>query len=212
MKEIDEFFQPFTHLVYKKGERILRENETPSGVFYLKKGIVRSYFISEEGNELTIIMREPGTIFPLRWALAEQPNIYNYQAMKDSEILRAPAEAFKKFVKNDLEVMNAVNNQLINDFNALAYRLQHIVFGNAYSKVASVVLTAAKRFGTSNKANKSVTVDVPLTHQQIAESAGVTRETASLEMKKLKTDKIINYSGRTLTVIDMEQLAKVSYL
>jgi len=71
---IEEFFCHFTSIKYDKGERILRENEEPSGVFLLRKGIVREYLISEEGNELSIQLRPDGTIFPLRWALNSQSN------------------------------------------------------------------------------------------------------------------------------------------
>ena len=209
---IEEFFSHYTTVRYDKGERILREYDSPSGVFYLKKGVVRIYLISEEGNELTALLHSPHSILPLRWAMTGLPNIYNYQAMNAVEMYRAPKDAFQEFLKKNPEACFQVAQQLVQDGSALVYRMQHIVFGNAHSKVASVVLTAAKRFSIQNDKEKGVTVEVPLTHQQIADSAGITRETASLEMKKLKEEGLISYKGRSLVVHNMEALSKASFL
>jgi len=209
---IEEFFSHYTLLHYDKGERILREHESPSGVYLLQKGVVREYLISEEGNELSTILRPEGTVFPLRWAINNQPNIYNFQTMTSVELWRAPKDAFYELLEQNPEVLMWITKQVVNDVSTLVYRMQHIVFGNAQSKVASVVLTAAKRFGKKEEGNENLTVDMPLTHQQIADSAGVTRETASLEMKKLKELGLISYKGRTIIVTNLEQLSKVSFL
>jgi len=209
---LEEFFSHYTLLKYDKGERILREHESPSGVYLLQKGVVREYLISEEGNELSTILRPEGTVFPLRWAINNQPNIYNYQSMTNVELWRAPKDAFFELLEQNPAVLMWITKQLVNDVSTLVYRMQHIVFGNAQAKVASVVLTAAKRFGKKDEASDQLTVDIPLTHQQIADSAGVTRETASLEMKKLKEQGMITYKGRTIIVTNLEQLSKVSFL
>lgn len=210
--KLEEFFSHYTTVRYDKGERILREYDSPTGVFYIKKGVVRIYLISEEGNELTALLHSPQSILPLRWAITGLANIYNYQAMNAVEMYRAPREAFQEFLKKNPDVCYHVSEQLVQDCSALIYRMQHIVFGNAHSKVASVVLTAAKRFSAQNNSSEGVTVEVPFTHQQIADSAGITRETASLEMKKLKEEGLISYKGRSLIVHDMEALTKASFL
>lgn len=212
IQKIEEFFSHFTSLKYDKNERILRENEIPSGVYFSRSGIVRMYLISEEGNELTVMMHPEGTIFPMRWVLNNQPNIYNYQAMNPVELWRAPKEAFLTFLRENPDIMMYLLEQQMFDLSALVYRMQHIVFGNAHAKVASIVLTAAKRFGEEMQGGQGILIQVPLTHQQIADSAGITRETASLEMKKLKDTGLITYKGRTIIINDLEKLGKVSYL
>ena len=212
-QKLEEFFSHFTKVKYEKGERILREYDNPTGVFYICKGVVRLYLISEEGNELTALLHSAQSILPLRWALGKQANIYNYQSMNGVEMYRAPRESFVKFLEENPECFMLVTQQLIQDSSALLYRMQHIVFGNAHSKVASVVLTAAKRFSSQHEIDDAKhVIEVPLTHQQIADSAGITRETASLEMKKLKEEGLISYKGRMLIVHDIETLGKVSFL
>lgn len=211
-EQLVDFFSHYTTLNYKKGERILRENETPAGVYYIKSGIVRTYLISEEGTELTLMLQPTGMLFPLRWVMNDLPNIHNFQAMNETTLWRAPKSAFQELIKGNYNLVNHINQQLINDWSSLAYRLQHLVFGNATTKVASIVLTAAKQFGNRDEKNDRVDVIIPLTHQQIADSAGVTRETASLEMKKMKERGIITYKGKCLMVNDLKLLESIAYI
>jgi CRP-like cAMP-binding protein len=211
-QKLEEFFSHYTLVRYDKNERMLRENESPSGIYFVREGIVRTYLISEEGNELTVLLQPTQSLFPLRWAVNELPNIYNYQAMNPVELWRAPREAFQEFLQANPDVLMHITKSLVEDCSALIYRMQHTVFGNAYAKVAAVVLTAGKRFGEEGKKPSDVEVKIHLTHQQIADSAGITRETASLEMKKLKDNGLIEYHGRSLVILDMQQLSKASFL
>ena len=45
-KEIGEFFEVYPTLNFKKKETILRAGDTPSGVYFLKKGYARLYSLS----------------------------------------------------------------------------------------------------------------------------------------------------------------------
>jgi CRP/FNR family transcriptional regulator, cyclic AMP receptor protein len=210
--QLVEFFSHYTPRSYEKGERIIREYDTPAGVFFITAGVVRTHLISGEGSELTALLHTTNHIFPLRWALHDGENIYNYQALTPVTVYRAPKDDFRSFIRQHPEAMDHVLTQLVNDVSALIYRMQHIVFGDAHSKVASVVLTAAKRFSVTTKATGPGEIEVPLTHQQIADSAGITRETASLEMKKLKEEGLITYKGRSLLIVNLEGLTKAAYL
>ena len=210
LAKLEQFFSRYTSQTYDKGERILRENETPSGIYLIKEGIVRTYLISEQGTEFTAFMKKANAIFPLRWAVDLQPNVHNYQAMTAVILWRAPREAFLAFLQQNSDVLMELVSHLSFEVSALIYRMQHLVFGNAQAKVASVVLTAARRFGDGGVGK--ITVQVPLTHQQIADSAGISRETASLEMKKLKEEGIISYKGRTIVIHDPDRLSQVCFL
>ncbi|HLL60452.1 MAG TPA: Crp/Fnr family transcriptional regulator, partial [Candidatus Nitrosocosmicus sp.] len=126
------------------------------------------------------------------------------------EVYCAPKNEFLEYVKKDSQAMTEVTNQILYDYAALIYRMQHIVFGNAYAKVASIILTAAKQFG--EKSGEDISVPIRLTHQQIALSAGITRETASIEIKKLEKKGIIGYKGRMMEVKNLSKLEEEAFL
>lgn len=65
-KELVEFFQKKKSRVYKKGQVILHpDEETSNYIYYLEKGHVKVYSITEDGYEKCHIFYKPGEIFPL---------------------------------------------------------------------------------------------------------------------------------------------------
>jgi len=89
-------------------------------------------------------------------------------------------------------------------------RMEYLVFGNAYAKVASIIIICAERFG--RKRGKKIVIQVPLTHNDIANLVGITRETASLELKKLENKGLIDYERHLLLVKNLKGLREESLL
>lgn len=52
--KLETFFTKFKHQIYRKGEVLIRVDDEPSGIFYLKKGFIKEYAISKKGDELAI--------------------------------------------------------------------------------------------------------------------------------------------------------------
>jgi CRP-like cAMP-binding protein len=49
-----------------------------------------------------------------------------------------------------------------------------------------------------------ITIDLPLAHKDIASMVGLTRETVSLEMKKLEQSDLIEYKRGNITIRDID--------
>lgn len=210
LHELDIFFKKFKPLRYRRGEIILRAGDSPPGIFYLKSGYVRVYSFSKGGEELTLIIFKPGDIFPVSWVIGDVPASYFVEAMTVAELWRVPRDQFLEFVRNKPEILLELIKRMMVRFVGLMRRMEYLVFGNAYSKVASILLICAERFG--RKAAGGMVIDVPLTHNDIATLVGMTRETVSIEMKKLEKKNLISYRGRLLVVKDTRGLARESQI
>lgn len=209
-KKLNNFFSQFKLLYYKKDEIILRPDDTPSGVFYLCKGYVRLYSISQTGEELTLIIFKPEDFFPIVWAINNTPDEYYCEAMTPVEVWRAPREEFLAFIKSDPDVFLELTSRILIRLGGLLERMGYLVFGSAYQKVASILVICAQRFGL--KEGKGIKICVPLTHKDIANLVGITRETASVEMKKLERKGFIYHRGRLFMIKDIKGLEKESLL
>ena len=205
------FFLKYKKVSYRKGEYVIQAEEEPAGIFYLKKGFVKMNSIFENGSELTLNIFKPGSFFPMTWALGETKNTYFYQAMTDTQVLKAPKEKVLEFVKNNIDIFYDLVKRILVGFDGLLLSTQHLLYGNSESRVASAILIGAKRFGKVYK-NGNVEIKLPLTHQDIAGLAGITRETATLALKKLRKKGIITQQVRKFIVKDMDELEKESFI
>lgn len=210
LHKLDSFFTKYKPLNFRRGETILRAGDPPLGFFYLKRGFVRVYSIAKNGEELTLVIFKPGDFFPLVWAINNAANDYFVEAMTGCELVRAPREEFVSFIKDNPDASYDLTKRTLVRLGGLLRRMEYLVFGNAGHKVASILLICAERFG--RREGNKVVIEVPLTHSDIASLVGLTRETASIEMKKLENKGLVARRGRLLEVQNWRGLKKQSLL
>jgi CRP/FNR family transcriptional regulator, cyclic AMP receptor protein len=209
-QKVNDFFKQFAPLQYKKGDILLRIDDVPSHVFYIKKGYVRAYRISEQGDELTLLLLKENDFFPFCIGNMHIPANSYLEALTSLEVWSAPLANFEEFIKENPDVYYELSNSIFAKYLGLLTRMEYLVWSRAYIKVAATLLTCAKRFGEP-QGNDTI-LRIPLTHKDIATLVGITRETASLEMKKLERKGIISRFGRLFVIKDMKQLEREALL
>src|SRR3990170_3991305 len=183
------FFSKHVLQSYKRGEILIRAEEEPPGVFYMINGYVKMASIFENGSELTVNIFKQGAFFPMLWAIADSDNAYFYQAMTSTEVFKATRGDALKFINDNPDVLYDLTRRLLVGMDGLLSTTQQLLYGNAYKRVASAFIVSAKRFGKSFK-NKNVLIDIPLTHQDIANLAGITRKTTKQRVNLSEKSKI----------------------
>ena len=202
---VDEFFGKYTKLTYRKGEVILRAGDPPPGVLYLKKGVVRMSFVGTSGDTLVLHIFRPGSYFPMPWIINDTPNRYYFEALTPVEILRAPREDVRKFLKDTPAVAEHFMSRILSGVSGLLERMEHLVLESAYRKTIVLLLYYARQFSDEKVKGK---LKIPLTHKEIAAWIGTTRETASLQIEMLKRKKLISYQRRYIIIPSIEALQK----
>ena len=97
-----EFFGRFSEIKYAKKEYILRAEDEPQGIYFLKSGFVKQVFLTESGKCLTLNIFKPGTYFPLTWALGGVENHDFFEAMTAVVTYRAPNDQVLAWLKQIL--------------------------------------------------------------------------------------------------------------
>lgn len=195
------FFSQYKHQVYKKGEIIIRADDDPSGIFYLKEGQVKEYAISQKGEELVVNIFKTGAFFPMAWAINQTPNIYFFEAMTDVDILRAPREETIVFIKGNPVVLYDLISRVYKGADGILTRMTYLMSGNAYSRLITELLIYAKRFRKGQ--NK---VEIAISEKDLAAQSGMTRETVSREIATLKKRGLVSTQGYSFIIKDLKKL------
>jgi len=101
-----ELQKSFNSLLLKKNEFFVREGEYAQQIGFLKKGIVRAFFLNQEGKEYTKqFFVDTSIIGAYTSLLTKQPNKIAQQALTDCEILVANFRDMEKLYDkyHDLE-------------------------------------------------------------------------------------------------------------
>jgi CRP/FNR family transcriptional regulator len=204
------FFSHYKSNQFKKNEIILNPDEGPEGVYYLKQGHVRMYFVSEKKAEFTVLIYKPGDIFPIRWAVNNVDNIYYFEASNEVEVFCSPKKEFIHHLSQNAQFSREVMSQLSFDFGAVVYRMQHLIFGTPYNRVSSVLLTAAKRFGEIE--DEKIIIPFSLPYEQIAASSGIAIDEIKKQLSQLTKEGVIDYREGKISVFDIKHLEKNAYV
>lgn len=205
--KLDTFFSQFSSKEYKKGEIIIQANTQPSGIFYIESGIVRRYYLSENGEEVTLNLYKPHSFLPMSWAVGNVKNIHFYEAMTPLLARRAPKDAVVAFVKENPDVMYDLLRRIYIGMEGLWMHVESLTAGNSYIKLAASLVILAKRFGVKEKNN--LVVKLKMSEKDLANYAGMSRETASRELQKLKKEHLVDFQKGILTVHDLEKMENV---
>lgn len=202
--KLSELFRIYRKLHYKKGEIILRATEQPKGVYFLEKGFLKLYSVSKKAEELTLIIFKPGDIFPYIWTFGNTLNGYYLEAMVPSDLYLIPKDSFLETIKKDHELLLLLTHNIVVRLGGLLTRMEYLRFGNSLNKVASILVICADRFGLQTQ--DGILIQVPLTHQDIANLIGTARETVSLEIKKLERADLLFYKGKNISIKNLARL------
>lgn len=206
-QKLDSFFTTKRKLLYKKRDIILRSDDNPSGVIFLKKGYVRVFAGSENGDELTFTIYTPGDIFPITWTINGTENIHSYEAITDVEVYRSQRSLFIEFLKTNADVLLLITSLIVHRYSGYLIRMEQMVFGNTYKRVGSIFVILADRYGV--KKDGATVIPISLTHKDIASMLGIARETASIEIEKLEKQRMLKLINHQFTITNLQKLKEI---
>lgn len=203
-KVLTDFFQQGTRLTYQKGEFIIRPGETPPGVFFIEKGLVKSYDITKYGEENLLVIRKDGELLGMTWALTSKPKQVIYAALAPTTAWLMPTEKFETALQTNPEVSLPLLRLVTDMYRVHSERILNLEYRTVRERLVSFLLSMARRFGT--EAPNGLLIDVPLRHQDIASSISATRETTGREITSLEKKGLLSNSSSRIVLHDTEAL------
>lgn len=171
-------------------------------LFLIKQGQVQLYRISPEGKKLVIATLGPGTLFGEMALLGQQMHNAFAEALEDCLILVMSRADLERLILNKPIVgvrMLEITGRRLSDAEA---RLEDMAFKGIPARLASLLLRLS-----AERASADI---VGLTHQDLAETIGTYRETATQVLNDMKAQGLIEIGRKRITIIDPARLARVA--
>jgi CRP-like cAMP-binding protein len=190
---------------FSKEETIVNGFDEPGGVYMIKKGFIKAYSLSREGNGNLLLIHEAGEFIPLPWALdGAYTTGLNYQAMTEVTVLRVSKDKLRIAMGNNTWLAQEILKQVVNMITVYTKRIQTLEFRTARERIIAELLYLAERFGRPQ--GLGTVIDAPITHQDIADSINMTRETASRALELLFDEGLMGQKDHLFTVLDLTRL------
>jgi CRP/FNR family transcriptional regulator len=200
VKQLIEFFSQFPVMKFKTNENIYRPNENISKVAFIKSGYVRVYSYDADGKEVTFSGFKPVFLMSYFYANNKIANKYFFEALTEVEIWETSVNEFNKLLLENPKLAVEITNGSINNLMALIESWELSISGDAYNRIGKLLVSLGNNYGVVNNTKKEI--DFKTTHQLIASMLGISRETASIQIKRLENDGWISQQKQKLVIND----------
>jgi CRP/FNR family transcriptional regulator len=185
------------------GSIVYREYD-PSRMGLVVEGLVREYRVFPDGRNVTFGYHRARDVLGIPLTILG-PLQVNGHVMVESSLLLFNPDTFKALLKTDVAVCWITVEYVCREFNRVVDELTGNIYGSASELVARHLLELAAR----SKDNQ-----IPMakaTHQEIADSIGVTRETVSRAIHQFETDGILRSSRGYVIIDDLQGLFSLAH-
>lgn len=189
---------------YPKGALLFMEKQDARGAYVLCEGEVKLSICSSEGKTLIMRVAKAGEILGLMAALSDGLYEVTAETLRPCQVAFIRREDFQRFVAKHPEASQGVVRQMSMQYQAACEQLRTVgLSASAQEKLARLLLTWSAGIQQTKEGTR---IKLPLTHEEIAEFIGTTRETVTRTLSDFKERHLVSIQGSTLMIPNREAL------
>lgn len=189
---------------YPGGALLFLEKHEPRGVFVLCEGEVKLTISSSEGKTLILKIAKPGDILGLTAVLSGRPYEVSAETLHPCQIAFVRRNDFLRFVSKHPEVSQAIVEQLSSSYHGACERLRTVgLSGTVQGRLAKLLLDWTVG---AEKTKLGTRIQLRLTHEEIAECIGSSRETVTRTFSEFRSRHLVTLKGSTLMISNRSAL------
>lgn len=202
LREFDAMKQLVT---YPKGAVLFLEGQEARGVFVVCSGKVKLSMTSGEGRTLIVRVAECGDVIGLAGVVSGEPYNLTAETQSPAQLNFVRQGDFLALMRGHVDVALRVARELGRSYHSACRELRLLGLSESVTEKAARLFVEWSRKGEAGAANE-IRIRLALTHEEIAQQLGTSRETVSRVISRLKEKKIIALKGSVMTIRDMAAL------
>ncbi len=194
---------------YPAGAVLFVEGQAPRGVFMLCQGRVKLSVCSADGKTLILKIAEAGQILGLSATVSGRPYELTAETVDPCQINAIKREDFLHILSQHGDLSFRVAEQLCENYNTACHEIHSLTLSHsAVEKLSKLLLDWSSR--STESARQVNSFKLALTHEEITQMIGSSRETVTRLFSELRRQQIIQVSGATLLIRKRPELESLA--
>jgi CRP/FNR family cyclic AMP-dependent transcriptional regulator len=164
---------------YPKNTILFSKGDLSDSIYVIAEGRVKAVIYNEEGREMLLSLFGPGEYFGEMAMLDGQPRSASMVTKTPCRLLIIGQDDFKRALFGNPEMSLRLLNRVLGKLREATDRIENLTFLNVYGRMVNLFLQLAR------SQDNELAVTEKLTHQEIANMVGSSREMVSRIMKEL---------------------------
>lgn len=191
---------------FERGSAIYLPGDSADGVMLLSEGRVRICDSTPDGKQLILAFIEPGELFGELALIDAQPREERAEAAIPSTVILIPGDAMQSLLHSAPELSLGITKLIGFRRRRIERRLKTLLFRSNRERLAHLLLELAEQYGKADAAG--ILIDIKLSHQDLANIIGSTRETVTVTLGEMQGEGIVRLGRQTIVLTDPKRLSK----
>jgi CRP-like cAMP-binding protein len=161
--------------------------------------------VTADGREILLELRGAGEVIGELSAIDGQPRSATGTALDDTRVLAIPVDRFRELLATNPRLAGAVMVSIARRLREASYRQLEMGTSDALTRVCGRLVELAERSG-ADLDSPPVVVRSPISQQEIAEWAGVSRDAVVRSLKTLRDLGWIDTGRQSFRILDLDAL------
>ncbi len=192
--------------LYKKGDILYREGNRILGIYCVNSGILKLYKTGLDGKEQIIAFAQKGDITGYRSVLSNEPACTTAEVIEEASICFIPSNIIFALVKKNNDFALSLMQLTCKELNQANIFIKDIAQKTVRERLAEVLLMLEDTFGKDAEGYLTIS----LTRAELSNIVGTATESVIRLLSELKSENIINMSGKKIKIINKNELKKIS--
>lgn len=185
------------HVLYLPGD-------PGSDVLFLHVGRVKVSKVTRDGKELALRYYGPGDMVGENCLLDGRPREDMAEVVEAATLTRVERPAFEETARDSVALAWRFALLVLERRREIEYRVEFLMFRDVAAKLAELLLKLGEEYGRDDP--RGTMVGIRITHQEMANLIGSTRETVSLTISQFRHKGFVQGDGRKVIVTGREGL------
>ncbi len=178
--------------------------EKADSVFLLVQGLVKVCHLTADGKESILAFVEPGELFGELAIFDGQERDEYVEAVDPSTVVVIPAEEVRHLMAEQVDVALGITKMIGLRRHRIEHRLKNLLFRSNRERLVHLLLDLADQFGWHS--DDGIRLRIKLSHQDLANMIGSTRETVTLIFGQLKAEGSVDGGRRRVVLTNPQRL------
>ncbi|GAC1397403.1 MAG: hypothetical protein NVS2B8_08410 [Vulcanimicrobiaceae bacterium] len=191
---------------YDSGAVLSDPDGRPEKTFYCASGTLKVTKLLASGREILITILQTGSLWSDRAVLNGYWREVFVEAMEGSDVYAVDNTAFEAYLRDRPERLTAFMQRISEQVSDALTLLDDFRGRDVASRLARVLVKFSQQYGVQT--DSGVRIDLPVTHQDLANMIGTARETVSRNMARFRQKGYVRdaSTGQALELLDLGSL------
>jgi CRP/FNR family cyclic AMP-dependent transcriptional regulator len=205
---LDELFSATQGRKYEARASLSEPEDAPGLAFRCVSGTIKVTKLLVSGREILITILRTGSVWSDRAVLNGYWKGVFIEALESCEVASVEAAAFERVVRSSPDLLETFMERISDQISDALTLLEDFHGRDVASRLARILVRFSEQYGIPT--TRGARIELPLTHQDIANMIGTARETVSRNMALFRQQGYVNNGhGSALEVLNLDALEKL---